>query len=260
MQSAAVTSVRGTGRALAGGALDLAYESLAPECRFVVVTTGRTGSELLVSLLDSHPAIRCDSEILAVPRLSANQFVLQRAAGARRRGASAYGFKLIAHHAAQHRPSDPDGFIREFARRGLRFIVLERRDWLQQAISSVRAAADRHHYRESDRATFAPTRMDPIAVVAALFWIEGAVEGLRAALAGLPQLTLHYEDDLSDPERQQRSVESICDFLGLPPATVKSDLVRLSPKSLRDQVENFDEIAAVLYSTRYAELLAGAAG
>ena len=36
--------------------------------RFVILTSGRSGSELLASLLDAHPAIVSEGEILQRPR------------------------------------------------------------------------------------------------------------------------------------------------------------------------------------------------
>lgn len=236
-------------------AAEPAFRWVAPERRFVIVTTGRTGSELLVSLLDSHPAIRCESEILAIRRLFPTEMVLRRSAKARFQGADAYGFKLLAHHVGLQDGANPSGYLRRFHERGFKFVVLERRDWLQQAISSVRAAGTRYHYRKSDGATFSPVRLDAMAVTAALFLIEDSVTSVRSTLAEIPQLKLFYEDDLADPERQQRTADRVCAYLGLDPAPTGTDLVKLSPRNTSEQVENFDEIVTAVSGTRYARFL-----
>jgi LPS sulfotransferase NodH len=232
-----------------------AFRLAAAEPRFLIVTTGRTGSELLVSLLDSHPRIRCDSEILSIPRAFPGQLVLRRSALARAHGL-AYGFKLVAEHARLQSPHDREGFLRGFADQGFRIVVLERRDLLQQVVSSVRGIETQHHHRLGERDEFRPMQVDPVAVLCALAWFEESVNFVRSALAGVPVLDLVYEDDLLEAEQQQRTADRVCTFLGLPPAPVKTDLVKIAPRSLADQLENFDEVAALLSATRFARLLA----
>lgn len=221
----------------------------------MIVTTGRTGSELLVSLLNSHPKIICESEILSVPRASPYRLVLRRSARARARG-SAYGFKLVAEHARLQGPHDRLGFLQGFAQRGFRIIVLERRDLLDQVVSSVRGVETQlHHHRAGDHAGFKPMRVDPVSVLCSLAWFEDAVNFVRSALADVPVLKLVYEDDLLEAEQQQRTADRVCAYLGLPPAPVRTDLVKIAPRSVADQIENFDEVAALLSHTRFAELV-----
>jgi LPS sulfotransferase NodH len=236
----------------------LAFDHLAPERRFVIVTVGRTGSELLVSLLNSHPQIMCDGEILELRQPFPGQLVLRRALRARLRG-QAYGFKLLGRHARQHYPYDPAPFLRRFYERGFRLIVLERRDRLAQAMSALRAEGRPAHHRGRDGAQFAPLRADPEALLAALVLLEQGVAFIRETLQSLPALQLVYEDDLQDPLQQQRTVNRVCDHLGLDAAPVDSELVRIAPTSVVDQVENFDEVAALLSHTRFAGLLPASA-
>lgn len=220
----------------------------------MIVTHGRTGSELLVSLLGSHPQIVCESEILIVRRSLPAQLLLRRSALARVRG-QAYGFKLLAHHARLQNPDAPEEYLRSFHDRGFRIILLERRDWLAQAISSIRAVGSRYHYRRADGISFSPSAIDPAAVLAALWLIEEGVTFLRAALDGLPALRLVYEDDLETAEEQAATVARVCGFLGLPSAPVRTELVKFAPPSVAEQLTNFDEVAALIAGTRYARFL-----
>src|SRR3954454_17120767 len=76
--------------------LSMCAPALAPEKRFVITCLARTGSQLLVSLLDGHPSIRCESEVLRArhPRVAPHVFLESRAFLARLRQRSrAYGFK-----------------------------------------------------------------------------------------------------------------------------------------------------------------------
>src|SRR6202035_3332934 len=146
-------------------------------------------------------------------------------------------------------------FLQSFPERGFRVIAVERRDLLEQVVSSVRGIETRHHHREGDRDEFRPMRMDPVSVLCSLAWFEDAVNFVRSALADVPVLTLVYEDDLLEAEQQQRTADRVCTYLGLPPAPVKTDLVKIAPRSAADQIENFDEVAALVSQTRFAGLL-----
>src|SRR4051812_9935140 len=97
-----------------------------PLTRFVVLGTPRTGSELLVNLLDSHKRIRCDSEILKqAPRwpLLALEGYAQRA---RRDGRDAYGCKVLADQIIFQPQMHRDGaFFRELNGREWKFVLIE---------------------------------------------------------------------------------------------------------------------------------------
>ncbi|HEY1523462.1 MAG TPA: hypothetical protein VGF70_10665 [Solirubrobacteraceae bacterium] len=226
--------------------------------RFVIVSHGRTGSELLVSLLNSHPRIVCESEVLSLRRFLPAEMLLRHSAKARLSGNRAYGFKLLGHHAKLQNPDDSVAYLRSFHDRGFRIILLERRDWLQQAISSMRAIESQYHYRRRDPVRFTPTRLDPTAILAALWLIDQGATFIRSALADLPALELVYEDDLATESAQARTVDRICEYLGLPTAPVQTELVKLGPHSAEEQVINFNEVAALLAATPYANFLAAA--
>jgi LPS sulfotransferase NodH len=232
----------------------LGFRLVGAEPRFVIVTSGRTGSELLVSLLSSHPKIVCEGEIMSLPRAAPSAALLQRSLRARRRG-QAYGFKLLPDHARLQQRADPAGYIRGLHDKGFRIVHLERRDWLNQAVSVLRALSSQFHFRRGDRAVVAPLRVDPIAVLSVLWMIEDRVRFLRSAVANLPTLELVYEDDLETEERQARTVVRVCEYLGLAPAPAETELVKLTPRSAIEQLENFDEVAALLGATRFAWLL-----
>lgn len=246
--------VRGLARAARRAAARRAFALAVARPRFIILSVGRSGSELLVSLLGSHPDIVCESEILSVRRRSPWSFLLRRAASARLRG-KAYGFKLLGHHPQLQYAGDAGQFVRRLHELGFHVIALERRDWFGQAVSAIRAAATEYHVRTSDRARFSPVHLDPVAVLAALYLVEDGVTSMRAALEGVPALRLVYEDDLGDERRQQRTVERICAHLGLARADVTTDLVKLTPRSPAKGVANFDEISELISNTRFRSFL-----
>jgi LPS sulfotransferase NodH len=238
------------------------HRFLAPERRFLILTTGRSGGELLASLLDSHPKIMCDGELLLHRTPFPDQVVRGREALAGVQRARAYGFKLTRENIVRQEIDDPAAYVRGLHARHYRMIVLERRDLLQQAISFARAEKLGYlHHRAGDGAAFSRLMLDPLAVLALMYVIEEAARFCHEALAGIPYLTITYEDDLATPERQQQTADEVCRSLELPPAVVHSDLVRITPDSIEAQVSNHDELLRVLSVTRYARYLpAGTAG
>jgi hypothetical protein len=67
-----------------------------------------------------------------------------------------------------------------------------------------------------------------------------------AALSGLENVALVYEDDLMNAARQQATAEWVLAAVGLPPQPVRTSLCRIGGFDLSDLPENFDEIADAL--------------
>ena len=81
------------------------------------------GSTLIASLLDAHPAIRCEGELLMHRLLLPLTYVDGRCGAAGRTGTSAYGFKILTHHLMRDRGiADPRPFIAKLRDRGYRAV------------------------------------------------------------------------------------------------------------------------------------------
>jgi LPS sulfotransferase NodH len=225
----------------------------APGRRFVILTTARTGSELLVELLDSHPDIRCDSEILARPPRAPGRYVRSRAVqqGARAR---AYGFKLMAHHVQPGFYSSLGDFVAELRAADFTVVVLRRQRLLDQALSFLAATQIGYHPRRADGVAVDRLAVDAADLVFALVLLEQHRAALEAAIEGVAHHALSYEDDLGDPAAQQATVDRLCDRLGVPHAGVTSDLVRPAPGGLAGRVADPAALAAALRATRFAGL------
>lgn len=228
----------------------------APERRFVIVTIGRTGSELLVELLNSHPDITCRSELLGEGPRWPHLYVGAHAAAAGLRGARAFGWKLLrAHIRDDPRLVRDRGYLGRLSEEGYRILLLERRDYLQQTISWHRAELTRYHHRRGEEPEFVPSAIDPESL---LHWTkvnEDAAGFLRRSVEGLPHLRLTYEDDLVDARTHQATVDRVCAYLDLEMAPVNSGLVKVSPRRTQDMVSNWDEITETFVRSGAAHLL-----
>ncbi|HUC05317.1 MAG TPA: hypothetical protein VL961_07945 [Acidimicrobiales bacterium] len=246
---------RQAGRAMPARAYLEGLAAPAPDvARFLILTSGRSGSELLVTLLNSHPQIACDGEYLLTRRLSAERFMEGRAARARRGGKSAYGIKALpAHFSDVQGIEDPVAWVRRLSTRGWKMIRLRRANRLDQAISSVRANRTDWHFRQGQAGSFVPMAMDPNVVVATMYVIEWTENQIDELFKGLDVLDLTYERDLETSQAQSATVGRIASMLGVAPAPTSTDLVRVNPRQTRDMVTNYDEIVAELRRNRFAE-------
>ena len=255
IRSRALT-VRDEVRTLVRGYLPALFEPvLAPRHRFVIVTHGRAGSELLVELLRSQPGVRCDGELfaqrVALPR------VWLRAAVARagRRRVKVYGWKLVTHQLAVQGEPDPSAFVRALGDAGWLCIVLTRRNLLHQAISAFRARdEDQWHYRETSPPLDA-VKLDPEAVVAQLVLLEARDSELARMTAGARTLPLVYEDDLASPAAHQPTVERVMAQFGMAAGPVHADVRRREPRPLSEEIANYEHVAALVRRTRFARFL-----
>lgn len=253
--------------------------------RLCILTTFRTGSQLLVELLDAHPNIRCEGEVMTAKPLLPFSFIRGRVRRASSRGFRAYGFKLLALHVMDHFNPPDRAFIRRLASDGFVFVHLQRRDILRQAISYFRASVTGRWHERSDGPRgprrpgwqdgftpitwrFAsyldaapPTDVGPLTVdVPTLFFalrlIEIQNEGLGWLVNGLPHLDLWYEDDLELPEGHQVTVDRICDLLQITSHPVTAGMTKIAEPRLETDVANLEKIRRHFTGTRYESLLA----
>jgi LPS sulfotransferase NodH len=209
-----------------------------------------------VSLLNSHPQIACDGELLAVRRRRTERFVEGRAAVARRAGKPAYGIKVLPQHIydIQTMP-EPAHWVRHLSSQGWQVIHLRRANRLHQAFSMVRAAKTRWHFRADEVGTFQPLAVDTMQVIAVMYIVEWLEHQISEMLDGVEHLSLCYEDDLEDPAAQARTVATICGRLGVEPSPTSTDLVRIHPRQTRDMVSNYDEVVEEIRRNRWLEFV-----
>jgi LPS sulfotransferase NodH len=245
-------------------ALSLVAPLVGPRRRFVLFGTGRVGSELLMSLLDSHPDIVCDGEILTDERMLLPQrFIEWRALYSAHQRPQAFGFKVLTSQIRKnpHLPS-PEGMFTRMARRGDLIIHMRRRNLLHVAVSFIEAELTAWHHKSGHLAagpSRGPITVDPVTVLSALNALTESDRWNAEILAGLDHMTIVYEDDLQDLAHQRRTVDSIVSRLGLTPHPVSSDLVRVSPRRLQERLANFDEVASLIGNTEFAPYLSDGA-
>ena len=224
------------------------------EAPFVIFGRGRSGSTLLVNLLDSHPDVTCLGEILRYPVVFPHTYIANCVS---HRGAKAVGFKLLSYQLKNGLDLPSGGpFLRKLVKDGYRIVYLHRENLFRHAISNL-YAVKRGVYHQ-DKAAGAPQPKIIIRPKEMLAWMEGS-EGLgvyeREALAGLDYTEIRYERDLATPDVQERTTQRLINDLGLPPAPSSAPLRKVTPEALGDFVANIDELTAAVADSRFAPFL-----
>jgi LPS sulfotransferase NodH len=236
--------------------------------RFLVVFEGRSGSSLLVNLLNNHAATLCFPEILAqLPDQDEKTALIETFFG------SGQVWNVNPYTLAGHYyPGDPwkkvnsprieaIGMKTKFldigepgpVRRRLEaedcpLIYLTRRNQLKAAVSQLRARQlniEHGGWNARDETMIVPPiRIDPKRlqeVVRRRRQVQKKTRGWITRCAVSQKLTLNYEDLLATP---YATSQRVLDLLGLPVSRLADDinLVKNTSDDLRQSILNFDEI------------------
>lgn len=211
--------------------------------RFVILFSGRTGSTWLTSSLDSHPQVVAEGERL-VRRSAGSQRRwirrLYRRAG--RRGVLAAGFKTKLKDVW-----DLDAFRDLLQDHDVRVIVMYRRNTVKLAVSAInarrlRAITGRWNRRPGDAALppFELTEEELRQEIRKCMDRDRELEAYAAALE-LPQIVLHYEDLLANPDERMDEVMS---FLQAPAVRLRSEYLKNTDDDLSRVLVNYEALRA----------------
>ncbi len=217
--------------------------------KFVVVARARTGSNLLRSLLNSHPQIDTKAEVFR--KLSGATPASRLAEVYRRkpRRIVAVGFTIF-----YYQPLDGEGsgvWDLLGALDDLYVVHLRRRNVLR-TLTSRKVAGLTNVWRErsdSSAVIEKPTvRFSAQELEDAFEQNEIWADSCTARFGTHPLLEIAYEDLLSDAS----ALERVCRFLGAPPRAMSTTLRRQNPEDLAALITNFDELRAHFRGSRWA--------
>lgn len=220
------------------------------EKRFVIFGRGRSGSTLLVDLLNSSSDIYCDSEILNRPVFSLYGHIENCS---KMHPARIYGFKLLSYQIRSvHKLSDPDAFLDHLVNQlNYKMIFITRKNLLRQTLSKHYAAFRNSWHEKGGQVTRPKMKVDLPLLLKNLD--EGYQLGLyeEERISRVDHLPLTYEDDLSEPDRQVKTVNKIADYLDTERFETNTSLRKITSNSYADFIENYEEMAKALAPTRY---------
>jgi LPS sulfotransferase NodH len=237
--------------------------------RFLIFSRGRSGSSLLVDLLNQLPEVHCDGELLhyrvPFPHLFVRgcQFLAP---------SQAYGFKLLTYQlpgirrgavrvVSPPKPvktlSDVGPYFQRLNKAGYQVIYLKRSNLLRQVISPMYAGQmGQWHRRAADgNALAAPVKLDVNEIYYRLIEAERLALYEESALSGLNVLELIYERDLQGPDAHQRTVDRVARYLGVSSAPVEAGFARIIGDDLAAHISNYDEVMHFIAKTPYGRFL-----
>ena len=235
----------------------LLQQTLAPFGRndykkFVVLTRDRTGSNLLVQALNSHPRIASDYEIFGLLRGESEREILERCFSKQPFYIEAKGFKIFYYHPqdAEHSP------IWEMLERmhDLSVIHLKRRNYLRTEISSriayttgvygVRNEKELDKYKE----LVVPISFKPEELERLFLKNQEWENNSAKRFAEHRSLGIDYEDLSVDVDREYRRA---LEFLGVDYRLPRIDFKKQAITDMREQLSNYQELKSVFLGTQW---------
>lgn len=242
--------------------------------KFLIHCAARSGSTMLVHLLNSHPRIRCHDEPFGAPKVGN---IVGRVARARKAEPSweeplarmrerdvvrfvydllfdaadveAVGFKFKADESLQRRHRRVTRALR--ADTDIKVCHLRRRNLLAQYVSH-RIVVEQTGVtlsRQGDaRPEIRPLTLEPARAVRAIRAIERRFSRSASLFASHRSHSVDYED-LGDPEVHA----GLCEFLGVEPRPLSTPTQKIVDRPLASLVTNFDQVCAALAAAGWGD-------
>ena len=238
---------------------------LPPIRKFAILSSGRSGSNLLTALMKSHPEVMQHGEIFGEFQLE-SPLVRRRINKA---GVKAYldrrlsrltterltGVKILygnleaRYGQVRGIPGNEALLPDMIADPSIRFVHLRRKDKLALLIS-MRLAGELQNWTSGSYGD--KTVEMPVDWVREQFeWLQSWEDRIAREFPEDRLLQMTYEDLVADSEGE---MARLFDFLDLKPAPVQSRMSRQNTRSKAEVVENFDELRAAFAGTPHAGL------
>ncbi len=244
--------------------------------RFIIVSRARTGSTMLRWMLNSHPDVCCHGEIFSAEPLEGRLMNVRNRQDTRvapaavsakleqpvdflerfafERGSfRAVGVKTLYHDLEQY----ADGYVLDALRsnRDIRIIHLTRVNRLKRYISNCIASDITKvavAFEDQERPAVRPIVLSPEECIRDIAATGRAEERFRGYFRDREVLEVTYEQLVVD---KQGAGSQIQQFLGVLPIDLQPRTIKLNPDSLRDLIENYDEVSDALCRAGYGHYL-----
>ncbi|MEP6845494.1 MAG: hypothetical protein ABI861_05800 [Panacibacter sp.] len=244
--------------------------------KFVIFTTPRTGSTLLIKSLDAHPEVFCGGELfffkgaiyhnewrypflrlpvgtkinylINYPKIlvSLRKF-LNNFFNASEKGEKARGFKLM-HFQTFYTP----GIFNYIKSNDLKVIVLIRQNVLRNTLSDLRARATKVYHNEKGLADNVPKfNVNLEELGKKMNQIERFNQQLEKASEGLNRKIVYYEDF----ENWDATLSGVLQFINVADIPIKAVSQKLNPEKLSDMIENYAEFCTWINNKDYSKYL-----
>lgn len=222
--------------------------------RFVIFGQGRTGSTLLVDLLNRSTDVFCDGEILSRWSFSPSARIAKRVELC---GQSVYAFKLLSYQLDMVQAySRPSGLLEWLEDNAFNVVYLTRDNVVMHALSQIRARQSGFHIHGKEAGDRAKRKVLLSPERAELDWwltrLNARKRYEQELLAGRRYLTLEYEVDLECSGNWGETLAKISKHVGLEITSQPStEYQKINRNRLEAIVSNAADIRAWLSNTEY---------
>lgn len=243
--------------------------------KFCILTTQRTGSSWISSLLDSHRGVKVYNEPflyiakrplwkeatlptffdfntrsrLPRPLTTFNYLAMMQAEAAEH--AQSVGFKVMYNQIIQF----PELLAAIILKR-YKIIHLIRKNSLAVQLSVLRAT-QHGVFHTTDSADTLPLHIDPQLLIEKIKKCERKVSTFQKALSLLPVPVqeVYYEELVENSHDTFRRIGTFLAIPDLDTSVLKSDFKRVSQGTCKERIENYPQVANALATTPYAWML-----
>jgi len=231
--------------------------------RFVIFGQGRSGTSLLVDLINSHPNIHCYGEIFN-PQLSIFNYkiffpkfrlkILKVLSPKKIKG-----FKLLQYQINRFKRNDnyKKNFLYYLYKKDWKIIYLKRRNILLRVISKqlMQQTGIINQTNNLFKLKKIKLNLDNL-----LIKIKNSEKNMlyieRELLKKIPHLTLIYEDNLLRNKNHKKTLNKVFDYLGVKRAPIKKTKYhRITSDKISDFIENYEEFKKIITNGPYAKFL-----
>ncbi|MBU3676060.1 MAG: hypothetical protein FGM54_02625 [Chitinophagaceae bacterium] len=231
------------------------------QTHFVILTQGRTGSNLLCSLLNTNPAIYADGEIFNKKeqlkkhpswwvngiRHFPHWYIKHRASKTHK---LAYGFKLLV----EQWPQPIETGVQALIDRQFLPIYLFRKNTISQLISTVIANQQNRWVVNSEQEYHeAPIALNFDLAMFKMKQIEERTHTLNTLCQQYPGLNLYYEEHLLNNRMFDFMGNEVCFYLNVPKAPMQTKMLKTDIRSDRERISNLDEFLAFMADAGYEQ-------
>ena len=228
------------------------------KARFVIFGLGRSGSTLLKQLLDSHPEITCEGELLnpednyinnpillKVVYKFPSQFFALRSLLSKK---PVYGFTLLFY---QYSP--PAKLIEKLIKKNWKFIRIYRENSLDQSLSHLVAEKTKMWHRFDNHETEIPKlTVSPEELKDRLKIVKKNKQTETKLFENFAHFKVVYEDDLKNESDWTETTRRIFEYLGVNPAPVSASIQKTYSRPYSEIIENYDELIKYVHNQNLA--------
>lgn len=221
--------------------------------KFIVITRSRTGSNLLMSFLDSHPEIIAKGEVFNRLNEKTTESVWSKFFTKKPKEIKYAGFKIFYYHPMDCENREVWNIIGN--NKSIKLIHLTRKNILKTVISrEIAAKTDVWTNKDKHRIDLKDKQIS-VSIEECMNEIQKTKEyeeKTRNDFKNHALMELTYEDLV---ENNQKLMNEVFRFLGVEATSVNSNYKKQNNEELRDLILNYSELSESLQNTKWVDYL-----